>query len=156
LRERERERESRGIERMRRGLQLRAKGAASLVLFSPRGLPGPVRGEPLDPIPLRRRAKVIPKWSNLIVRVGGRRVKRVREDAHEGEDVGGDEEDDDQREEVEEPRGHGGRGGVLRHGDAAGEGEGERAGVTNPARMRAREIRTASLGAEPAAARDGG
>jgi hypothetical protein len=27
---------------------------------------------------------------------------------------------------------------------------------TNPARRRAREIRTASLGAEPAAARDGG
>jgi hypothetical protein len=70
--------------------------------------------------------------------------------------VGGDEEDDDQREEVEEPRGHGGRGGVPRHGDAEGEGEGERAGVTNPARTRAREIRTASLGAEPAAARDGG
>jgi hypothetical protein len=70
--------------------------------------------------------------------------------------VGGDEEDDDQREEVEEPRGHGGRSGVPRHGDAAGEGEGECAGVTNPARTRAREIRMASLGAEPAAARDGG
>ena len=45
--------------------------------------------------------------------------------------MGGDEEDDEERQEVEEPgeaeRGHGGRGGVARHGDAAGEGE--RAGV---------------------------
>ena len=45
--------------------------------------------------------------------------------------MGGDEEDDEERQEVEEPggaeRGHGSRGGVARHGDAAGEGE--RAGV---------------------------
>ena len=51
--------------------------------------------------------------------MGGRRT-------HEGEDVGGDDEDDEEREEVDEPgaeRGHGGGGGVARHGDAAGEGE---------------------------------
>jgi len=51
--------------------------------------------------------------------LGGRRT-------HEGEDVGGDDEDDEEREEVDEPgaeRGHGGGRGVARHGDAAGEGE---------------------------------
>ena len=60
--------------------------------------------------------------------MGGRRT-------HEGEDVGGDEEDDEEREEVDEPgaeRGHGGGGGVARHGDAAGEGE--RAGVAEEGR----------------------
>jgi len=60
--------------------------------------------------------------------LGGRRT-------HEGEDVGGDDEDDEEREEVDEPgaeRGHGGGGGVARHGDAAGEGE--RAGVAEEGR----------------------
>jgi len=67
--------------------------------------------------------------------------------------VGGDEEDDEERQEVEEPggaqRGHGGRGGVARHGDAAGEGEGERAGVVAEEGVGRRVARAHPRGPEP-------
>jgi hypothetical protein len=40
---------------------------------------------------------------------------------YQGENVGGDEEDDEERDEVDEPWAERGRGGVSRHGDAAGQ-----------------------------------